>query len=447
LKGRWGLKARFIVPVEGAVVEGGTLFVSDGRIASVERSGVALPYVIDYGDVVILPALVNAHTHLELGALAGRFPPSWGFVDWLGQLTDRLRSTPPTRADTEKAVRCGIEESLAAGVATVGDVTRFPAWSRAVLADSPIRAVSFGEIIAIGSTRDRVHESLIAAASRPAGADWQRKAERSATPVTTPCLLSAFPSLVSDPDAKLFLGISPHSPYTVEPEAMLACARKSRELEAPLCIHLLETQYEDDFTRHGRGPLADHLRRVGVWDDRIPVSGCGPVELLESRGLLGPRTLLVHVNYATDADIARIAASGAHVVYCPRTHAAFGHPPHRFRDMLAAGINVCIGTDSLASNPSLSVLDELRWLRRQIPDLPSHELIAMGTLRAARALGFERHTGSLTPGKSADLAVIPLESRPGHARWDWILESSLPPQALFIRGIRVGPPADNSRPN
>ena len=151
-------------------------------------------------------------------------------------------------------------------------------------------------------------------------------------------------------------------------------------------------------------------------------------------GVLGPSAIIAHANYLTDGDIAQIAATGATVAYCPRTHQAFGHPPHRFRDILKAGINVCIGTDSLASNPSLSVLDELRFLRNLHPDFPAGTLLAMGTLHGAQALGFADIAGSIRVGKPADLVVIPHDPPATTSAWTRVLESDRQPFEVYIAG-------------
>ncbi len=401
------LKSRYVVPVDAPVIENGAVAIRDGRITAVGPAReLTDEAVIDYGDAVICPGFVNAHTHLELTHLAGRVSPSADFVTWLRDLTTIVVQEPPTRPQVQEAVQSGISQSLSAGVTTVGDITRQPARSREVLAESILRGVSFGEVIALGTLRDRLSSRLDAAASP------EHQTER------------------------IRAGISPHAPYTVEPEAMRACARRADDLATPLCIHLAESPDEDTFTRLGEGRFAEFLRRVGIWDDQIPVSGCSPVELAAQTGLLRPGTIVAHANYVSDGDLDLIAGGACSVAYCPRTHRAFGHPPHRFRDMVARGINVCLGTDSLASNPSLSILDELRFLRREHRDLVAEELLALGTLRGAQALGFAAVTGSITLGKSADLAVIPLApSRPA-ARWDSILDSAQPPSPVYVSGVR-----------
>ena len=400
------LKSRYVVPVDGPVIENGAVVIRDGRIAAVGRANdlTASP-VIDYGDAVICPGFVNAHTHLELTLLAGAAPPSPDFVDWLRRLTGILVERPATEENVGEAVRAGVAQSLAAGVTTIGDITRRPAWSRGPLAASPLRAVSFGEVIATGRLRTQLNERLQAAAS------------------------------TQHENTRLRIGISPHAPYTVEPDGLRTCAARAMRMGAPLCIHLAETADEEAFTRKGQGRFVEFLQELGIWDEDIPAAHCSPVELCRSVGILGPKTLIAHGNYVSDADVGIIAESGASVAYCPRTHHAFGHPPHPFRDLLRAGVNVCIGTDSLASNPSLSILDELRFLRQSHPDLAAQDLMTMGTLCGAVALGFDAEVGSLTVGKSADLVVIALESSGAPSRWDSVLESTQTPIAVYVDGV------------
>ena len=398
------LKSRYVVPVDGPPIENGAIVIHRDRITAVgsARDLTASP-VLDYGDAVICPAFVNAHTHLELSLLAGKVSPGSDFIDWLRRLMAAAAS-PPTCVDVEQAMRIGIEQSMSAGVTTVGDITRFPHWTRKILSASPIRAVSFGEVTATGTQRDRLGERL----------------ERAASPEhRTP---------------RMHIGISPHAPYSIEPSGLQACAARAREIGAALCIHLAETADEREFTCHREGPFVEYLRELGVWDGAVPLAGCPPVELASRTGLLGRRTIVAHANDVTDHDIERLAFTGTSVVYCPRTHNAFGHPPHRFREMIAAGINVCVGTDSLASNPTLSILDELRFLRREHPDVKPEEILAMGTRRGALALGFQHEVGTLIVGAAADIAVIPLDDVSPAAGWSSIFESFEPPVAVFSSG-------------
>jgi cytosine/adenosine deaminase-related metal-dependent hydrolase len=372
------ITARFVVPVGSPHIENGAVQVENGVIRAVgKRSEVVRKSgeeLTDYGDAVILPGFVNAHTHLELTHLGGQVPPTPDFPGWLTRLMRHFAEHPPTQASVTAAVGAGVRQSLAAGVTTVGDITRFPDWTRPVLGSLELQAVSFGEVIAVGNRRDTLGDRLNAALS---GVGTNR----------------------------LAIGLSPHSPYTVEPDALRRCAAEANRRLLPICVHAAESREEVEFLRTGRGPMRDFLESIGVWDDRVPVPGCSPIELLDRVGLLTPRTIIAHANYVDDHDIALIARSGASVIYCPRTHAAFGHPPHRFMDMLAARINVCLGTDSLASNPTLSMLEEIECVSRSYRLQDAHDLLQMATISGVKALHLPR-TGDLAVGNLADMAVV-----------------------------------------
>jgi len=399
------LRARHVATAAGPPIENGMLEIRDGRILRVERVHGPAPHgAIDLGDAVLCPGFVNAHTHLELSALAHRVPPSASFTDWLLRViresAERLSDDEAIRA----SVRFGIRASLRAGVTTVGDITRNPATTRSVLADSPLTAVSFGEVTAIGTRRSLGHERIAAAIAQ--GYDQRN----------------------------VYVGISPHSPYSVEPDVLRQCAQAAREHDLSVTIHVVETADEASFTEARSGAFVELLRALGIWDEAVPMSGRTPVGLLAEVGLLTSRCVLAHANYVTRSDVELIRRSGASVAYCPRTHAAFGHPPHSFRDFLRAGVNVCLATDSLASNPSLSVLDEARFVRRMSPEVDPALLLEMITIRPARALGLEHELGTLEPGKRADVNVLPL---PADEPWNAVFHSDGDPRETYLRGARV----------
>jgi len=335
---------------------------------------------IDLGDALLMPALVNAHTHLELGFLAGKVPPQGRLADWLSRLLPQLRAATLDSSQTQACIEASLDAALHSGTTLIGDITRAPRNSRAAIAAVPRRPAvrSFGEVISIGTLRDQLDPQLGDAAEMPPGGE------------------------------RLAIGISPHAPYTVEPEALAACAARARAADLPLCIHAAESEDELRFTQEGRGPLRDFLEASGVWDERVPVPGCRPIEMLDRCGALGPKTLLAHCNYLSDADLEIIAKSRARVVYCPRTHAAFGHPPHPVDRLMACKVIVCLGTDSLASNPSMSILEELQYLHRARPDLDPRALLGMATIGGALALGPVQHpdSGVLCPGARADLIAL-----------------------------------------
>lgn len=375
------LRAAWLAPMDrppirdGALLIGGDRILGVGAAAKLRRASPAAA-VRDFGDAVILPGLINAHVHLELSHLSPPHPPP-RFIDWLMQVV----AAGGDAATVADSVRTGAAESLRFGVTTVGDIARDVAAARAALRDSPLRVVSFGEVVGMAGRKNQLAPRLAAALAD--------------TPATS----------------RKLCGISPHSPYSIDPEGYRRCLAAARERTLPLTTHLAETAAESEFLSDHTGPFRELWDRLGGFDDAdpsLPRFPGGPVRYAASLGLLDyPLASLAHVNYCDDDELSLLARARASVIYCPRTHAYFNHPPHRWRDMLAADVNVAIGTDSRASSPNLNLLDDLRLLHRLAPDVPSEQLWHMATTRTALALGLEATSGSLTPGKSADFAIFP----------------------------------------
>lgn len=356
--------AHWILPVAGPPLERGTITVRGERIESVDPAGVRVADE-DFGDAVVIPGLVNAHTHLDLtgaGELARR-DGTETFPEWLKRVIDFRRSRNPEQVDSD--IRRGLDESLRYGVTLVGDIAAGGA-SREHLSRAPLRSVVFWELI--GTTPERFESALHTATLGMA-----------AHQDTPTCRW----------------GRSPHAPYTVH--------KRGYELAAQLpgiqAIHLAESSAEMKLVRMRIGPFRPFLQEMGVWEPDGLIDR--PEEWLRTHPDL--RSLVVHGNYL-DGDTPLSANQS--LVVCPRTHSAFGHPPHPFREFLARGVNVCVGTDSLASNPDLDVLAELGELHRRYPEVPTATLLRMGTINGAEALGFGDVCGTLEPGKSADFVVL-----------------------------------------
>jgi cytosine/adenosine deaminase-related metal-dependent hydrolase len=391
----WTVTARLVFPVEQPPLERGTVTVRDGRILAVGPHGRHTPD-LDCGDAALLPGLVNAHTHLDLSGMRGLAPPTPDFIGWLRRVIAhrRVRTPEQVRAD----VRAGLAESLRHGTTLLGDISG-DGGSWDVLAAAPLRAVVFRELLGLPAER----------ASR-AWADSD--AWLAAHPATPTCLP----------------GVSPHAPYSVRVSTFAAASAAA----VPAAVHLAETAAEVELLGHRRGPFVAFLRELGVWDPGGLADDAGHV--LRLMNGLSP-ALFVHANYLPpDAPF----PSNGRVVYCPRTHAAFGHPPHPFRAFLARGVRVAFGTDGLASNPDLGVLAEARFVYANYPDMDGGELLRMATLSGAEALGWQRETGSLAPGKSADLVVVPLQGGDGRDPHRLLLESTLPVAKVLFQGRWVG---------
>jgi cytosine/adenosine deaminase-related metal-dependent hydrolase len=391
----WTLTARYVFPVAGPPLANGVVVVAGERIAAVEPPGRRAD--VDLGNVAVVPGFVNAHTHLDLTGLRGRCPPTPDFTRWLRGVIAHRRTQTPEQIDRD--ISAGLAECLAAGTTLVGDIAAAGA-SWETLAKAPVRAVVFRELL--GLPRERAQQAwrdLLL---------WQ-----TAHPATETCRP----------------GVSPHAPYSVH----LGVVRAAAWNGWPVAIHLAETREELQLLASRSGPFRDFLESLGVWE---PAGLAKSAAEVLRRSRRSPCPLYVHGNYLpVDSPI---PAHGT-VIYCPRTHAAFGHPPHPFRAFLDRGVRVALGTDSLASNPDLDLLAEARFLRSFYPDLAGAALLRVATLSGAEALGWADVTGSLEPGKSADLAVVPLPDADAADPHDLLFGGTAPAARTLFRGRWTAP--------
>ena len=379
-------EADWVFPVDSPPLRGGAVAVAAGRILALGpiadiRASHPSAHRIDLSGHTLLPGLVNAHTHLELSDCTPGQPPPDGFTGWLVRMLTRTRIPDDQLAQrSEHGVRQGIAQCLRYGVTTVGDISRQCHVTRPILRESPLRGISYGEVMAMAQRRSLLQPRLDLAADRACQSD------------------------------RLGIGLTPHAPYSIEPDGYRASLQRAIADSLPLATHLAESEAEAEFLASHSGPLRDLWDAWLTWDAHVPRYAGGPIRYARDLGLLDYPTLLAHVNYADDDELAILATGRASVVYCPRTHAFFGHPPHRFRDMLARGINVAIGTDSCASSPNLNLLDDMRLVHRLHPDFPMETLFFMATLNGAKALSLAHEVGSLAPGKAADIIAFPVTS-------------------------------------
>lgn len=388
-------RARWIVPIVGEPIADGWIRVVGDRIDSIGSGGLSEP-VEDLGEVALLPRLVNAHTHLEFSGLSQPLGSSGeNFAAWIRRVIEWRREwqaecggEDAIAARRAADVTRGIEESVRAGVGAVGEIAT-PGWPRATFfatatdrstALAGSAGVIFLELLGLGPAR--VAGLLDAARQHvdgfPSGARWRA-------------------------------GWSPHAPYTVRLDLVKTICEWSAERRAPVAMHLAESVDELELLQSHSGPLVELLSDLGVWDPTAIPRGIRPGDYLDLLARAS-RALVVHGNFLGPADWSKLAArrDSMSVVYCPRTYAYFGHGEYPLRAMLDAGVRVAVGTDSRASNPDLSVWNELRFVSRQHPDVSPREVLQLGTLAAATALGFEPDAGSLEAGKLASFTRIPL---------------------------------------
>ena len=367
--------ADWVLPIVAPPVRRGRVDVHDGRIEAVGAADDAGPGpVVDLGRTAVLPALVNAHTHLELSGLRGAAPPAASMPGWVDRLLERRAEAGPP--DPE-AIRRAVAEARASGTGLVGDIGNTTA-AAAALTEAGMPARLFREVIAF-----------------PAAA------AAAAVDVAADDLLSLGPA------RGLRVGLAAHAPYSVGPAAFAALdAAARRRLDGPRSIHLAESPEELEFLQTGQGPWRRLLERIGRWDPAWTPPRCGPVEYLDRMGWLREGLVAVHGVQLTDPELRRLADRGAFLVTCPRSNAwtGVGHPPvERF---LRAGVRLAVGTDSLASVPDLNLFSELALMRRLAPSAPARRLLACATLHGAEALGFGDELGAIAPGRRADLIGV-----------------------------------------
>lgn len=379
-------RADFVLAEADLLLQNAAVHVGDpGRICRVEPwskvpSGPDVR-VVDWGSAILMPGLINAHTHLELTQLHNQLTGLRSFTEWLSEVIRRRREW--TDEECAASVRKGAQMVLASGTTLVGDISA-SGLSGTALRGQKLRRVLFEETLGLGP-----------AAAEPALASVKLRHSRlEADPLTT-------------------RGVSPHAPYSVSPDLFRAVAELARRASLPLAIHLAETPAEIELLRSGTGEFREFLSRLGVLPEGWEPPGLGPVQYLASLGLLLQSPILIHCNYLDADSIARILQCRCSVVYCPRSHAFFGHDPHPVRKLLDAGINVALGTDSLASNDSLSMLEEIRVLHRTRKDLKSEEILRMATLNGAAALHFGGKLGRLRRGFWADMTALELPKDTG----------------------------------
>ena len=371
------VRGRWIFPVAGDPLSGGAVEIAaDGRVVALHRHPPSEAH--DLGDVAIIPGLINAHTHLEFSELSAPLQPSEPFSNWLRALLAYRRS----RGDAKRAILTGLAESRRIGTIALGDIdTRGQPdqYSDA----RPVGVTAFRELLGLDPATVALQLGTAAEFL-----DHARGPEHG--------------------EGGVVRGLSPHAPYSVHPRLLDGIVSLATSRQFPVAIHLAETRAELELLATGTGELVDLLTEAGIWQGALYPSGTTPLDFL--RRLEGlPRVVIAHGNYLGDAEINFLA--GRHnlaVAYCPRTHSFFGHEHHPWRELAARGGLVAIGTDGRCSNPDLSIWQEMQFLRGKFPDYSAAELLRMGTINGAKALGRDSRLGTIEPAKAPGLAVVRL---------------------------------------
>lgn len=366
----------------GAIAIAGGRIVAAGDPDAVRAAcrGRPIERRTEHPAALVVPGLVNAHAHLDLSRL-GPQPMRGSFTDWVAMVIERRPSSPEAIA---AAVRHGLVESRRSGVGWLADIAASDHAIRARLragADAALPGWSFLECVGMGASAPQ------------AAADAGRRADDVAEELAG--------------TASVAIGLQPHAPYSAGAELYAAAIGTGRPIAS---THLAETRDELEFVRDATGPFAELLRRLGKWDPSIVPTGATPIAHL-APALRRGRWIVAHANYLDDRDIELLRTMPrVAIAYCPIASEYFGHRDHRYRELLAAGVEVCLGTDSILAQPPgerqpFGILAQMRRLYRRDRTEPG-VLLAMATTHGARALGCDALAATLLPGAPARLASV-----------------------------------------
>jgi cytosine/adenosine deaminase-related metal-dependent hydrolase len=402
-------RAKTVVTMDGPPIDDGAVAVVGDRVADVARFA-QMPAggeVIDLGEVVLLPGLINAHCHLDFTALRGAIAPQRSFADWIVQINGLRRDL--SDKDFLESIARGFAEARGWGTTAIANVESMPALL-ASLAPSPLRTWWFAELI-------DVRRPLLAAE----------------------IVEDAIACFRGKESWRGGFGLSPHAPYTVSSELSLLAKTAAERNDLLLTMHVAESAEEMEMFREGRGRLFDLLQSLGR-----PMDDCGagktPLAVMLDRKVIDERWIVVHLNELAEEDFALLERGPRfHIAHCPRSSRYFQHRPFALQKLRDLGFNICLGTDSLASNVSLSLFAEMQTLRDTQPWVGPERILEMATTNPARALHQGGALGKIRAGFQADLIALPIENSPGDL-FEKIIAWNNPVPWMLVGGVSIPPP-------
>ncbi len=367
------IRARTVVPMEGDPILDGAVAVSGNKIADVGRFAEVRQRqsgdVLDLGEQILMPGLINGHCHLDYTMLRGTIPPQRSLSDWIRAIN--AEKAKLTEQDYIDSINAGFAEARRFGTTTILNLTAFPKLIAAI--QEPLRTWWFGELIDV---RNPDEAEKIA----DEAAEFLKTANR--------------------------WGLAPHAPFTASQRLYARCEEIGRRENIPLTTHLAESREEMEMFRDATGAAFEFLESIGR-----PMEDCGretPLSLFVRTRAIDEHWIIAHLNELDPGDFKLLASAPKfHIAHCPRSHTFFGHAPFALDRLRTLGFNICLGTDSLASNSDLSLFAEMRELLRKEPGLSPREIVAMATLNGAQAIGQPDSLGKIAPGTYADLIAVP----------------------------------------
>src|SRR5438094_5447377 len=358
------IRARTVVTMDGRPIDNGAVVVSENRIIDVRKFDEIKKdnagQIVDLGEQALLPGLINAHCHLDYSCLRGKIPPQKSFAGWIRAINAEKAKLSPK--DYLSSINEGFAEATRFGTTTVANLTAFPDLVPQIA--SPIRTWWFAELIDVRAPEQASELVDLAIESLKPAPTW---------------------------------GLAPHALFTASKNLYERCEEIARRKNVLLTTHLAESREEMEMFRDASGPLYEFLKSIGR-----PMNDCGnetPLELF--LGALDRRALshwtVAHLNELTESDFELLenVKGQFHIVHCPRSHDQFKHSQFPFERLHSLGFNICLGTDSLASNENLSLFAEMRAFQRSEPGISPDEILKMATVNPAMALHREKMIGRI----------------------------------------------------
>jgi cytosine/adenosine deaminase-related metal-dependent hydrolase len=380
--------ARWVVPVSRPPIENGAIATFEGKIVEVgpasELRSSCLAEIIDHGDSILCPALINTHSHLELSPLKRRLSPSNSFVDWVRSLIEARDLIRP--GEWEPAICQAIKEMQQNGIIAVGDVGNLdviPLFASRKDGTWPFRGIFFQELVC--PVADETKGEI---------------------PLSLPFLNGRITEPMDILGPSFQYALSAHAPYSVAPPVLKAIKAWDQGHGLPFPIHVAESEEEIEFLQEGRGPIRELMQEKGHWPLNYDLPKASPVRYLEILGLLDRHTVCIHCIHVDRDDISILAEKGASVCLCPRSNVFLGVGVPPVEELHASGVPLALGTDSLASNDQLSIFAEMASLSKLAPGLSPEAIFRAGTYGGARALGIFEELGSLASGKAAEFLAV-----------------------------------------
>jgi len=386
------LRARVVLPISHPPIEDGAVLVSGNRIAQVgawKDFSATGSEVIDLGETILMPGLINAHCHLDYTDMAGLMPPQKSFTDWIQLMLATKAGW--NYSDYAESWIHGEHMLRKSGTTTVADFEAVPELLPDVWSSTPLRVISLMEMTGVKSRREP-------------RAILQDNVEH----------------ILTLPGGRCRPGLAPHAPYSTPPELLRLAAEMARHRHWPLSIHVAESVQEFEMFTAGDGVMFDWLRRNHR--DMSDCGACSPLQHLDRFGVLNDNCLAVHVNYLAEGDAKLLAKRKTSVAHCPRSHAYFGHEEFPFPTLARAKVNICLGTDSLATvykkprqTVELNMFEEMQAFAAKHPRVSAEKILRMATVNGARALGMEGVAAEICKNALADIIAIPFRGNFDHA--------------------------------